>query len=169
MGFFLISRVMDRLHKKQYMLTEKAFILECIDTYILIQMTSKVVGPYMLSSFRKHLDTIPTIGASFARPRVQHKSLVYRHISCTVIGVNKPIICKYIDKKSMLYTGCIQRVSHGMYTIKFYLCICVIIFIQMTSKVILFIVLYNDMPVLFATCRTDMVLRVLTIIYLHTV
>ena len=60
---------MDRLHKKQYMLTEIAFILECIGTYILIQMTSKVIG-YMFSSFRKHFDTIPTIGASFARPRV---------------------------------------------------------------------------------------------------
>ena len=60
---------MDRLHKK-HMFTEIAFILECIYTYILIQMTSKVIGPYMFSSFRKHLDTIPTIGASIARPRV---------------------------------------------------------------------------------------------------
>ena len=64
-----------------------------------------------------------------------------------LLSVNKPIICKDIDKKSMLYTGCIQCVAQGVYSIKFYLCICVIIFIQMTSKVILFIVLYNDMPV----------------------
>ena len=41
---------MDRLHKKPYMLTEIAFILECKDTYILIQMTSKVIGPYMLNT-----------------------------------------------------------------------------------------------------------------------
>ena len=94
---FLIYQVMDRLHKKEYMLTEIALILECIDTYmyILIQMTSKVIGPNMFSSIRKHLDTIPTIRASFARPRVydqisaqrlikyQHKSLVYRHIYFT--------------------------------------------------------------------------------------
>ena len=72
---------MDRLHKKQYMLTEIAFILECIDTYILIQTTSKVIGPYMFSSFRKHLDTIPTIGASFAKPRV------YDQISAQIFGL----------------------------------------------------------------------------------
>ena len=71
---------MDRLHKKQYMLTEIAFILDCIDTYILIQMTSNIIGPYMFSSFRKHLDTIQTIGASFARPRV------YDQISALIFG-----------------------------------------------------------------------------------
>ena len=52
MVFFnlLTSQVMDRLHKK-HMLTEIAFILECIDIYIFIQMTSKVIGPYMFSNF----------------------------------------------------------------------------------------------------------------------
>ena len=73
----------------------------------------------------------------------------------------KPIVCKDIDDKSMLCTGCIQCVVNAMSTIKFNLCHCVI---KMTSKVILIIDLYMK---LFA--RTDMVLTVQTIIYLHTV
>ena len=111
--------------------------------------------------------------------KYQHKSLVYRHINFTdnhmlsvlvyaLLSVNKPIIWKDIDKKSMLYTGCIQRVAHGVYTCNqilfMYLCDN---FIQMTSKVILVIVLYNDMRVL--TVWNYLLGRVLTIIYLHTV
>ena len=44
-------------------------------------MTSKVIDPYMFSSFRKHLDTIPTIGASLARPRVNDQ------ISAQIFGL----------------------------------------------------------------------------------
>ena len=71
----------------------------------------------MFSSFRKHLDTSPTIGASFARPRV------YDQISAQIFGLPSHLFqrinqsfAKILTKKSMLYTGCIQRVAHGVYT-----------------------------------------------------
>ena len=32
----------------------------------------------------------------------------------------KPIICKDNDEKAMVWTGCIQRVGHEVYTIRFF-------------------------------------------------
>ena len=74
---------MDRLHKKPYMLTEIAFILECKDTYILIQTTSKVIGPYMLNTSTQFRRSGLVSQDCVFMIKYQHKSLVYHHIYFT--------------------------------------------------------------------------------------
>ena len=78
-------------------------------------MTSKVIGPYMFYTSTQFRRSRLVSKDRVFMIKYQHKSLVYRHIYFTdnhmlsvLVYACKPIICKDIDKKSMLYTGCIQ-------------------------------------------------------------